>query len=51
VAVGRLIDKFRDGRAIGIKDNMALVGILSTQLLIHHFINTAPERSQPTSHA
>jgi asparagine synthase (glutamine-hydrolysing) len=42
VAVGRLAAKFREGRAIGIKDNMALVGILSTQLLIHHFI-TGPQ--------
>ena len=28
------------GRAIGVKDNMALVGILSTQLLIERFIRT-----------
>ena len=39
VAVQKLVDKFKNGRAIGIKDNMALVGILSTQLLIHHFVN------------
>ena len=44
VAVDRLVQKFREGRAIGIKDNMALVGILSTQLLIHHFINSGQER-------
>jgi asparagine synthase (glutamine-hydrolysing) len=44
VAVERLVEKVRDGRAIGVKDNMALVGILSTQLLIHHFMRTVPER-------
>ena len=38
-AVTRLVRKFRDGKAIGVKDDMALVGILSTQLVIHHFIN------------
>ncbi len=43
--VGRLVDKVRDGRAIGIKDNMALVGVLSTQLLIQQLI-TAGERSR-----
>ncbi len=37
-AVQRLVEKFRRGRAIGTKDNMALVGIVSTQLLVHHFI-------------
>ena len=38
-AVTRLVRKFREGKAIGVKDDMAFVGILSTQLLIHHFIN------------
>ncbi len=37
-SVAALIAKFQKGRAIGIKDNMALVGILSTQLLIHQFV-------------
>lgn len=32
-AVERLVRKVRSGRAIGAKDNMALVGILSTQIL------------------
>ena len=36
-AVDRLVDKARNGRAVGIKDNMALVGILSTQLVIDQF--------------
>ena len=31
------MEKFRGGQVIGVKDNMALVGILSTQLLIHYF--------------
>jgi hypothetical protein len=37
--VSLLQDKFRKGAAIGIKDNMGLVGIVSTQLLVHQFIN------------
>jgi asparagine synthase (glutamine-hydrolysing) len=38
-AVGRLVQKFRDGKAIGVKDDMALVGILSTQIIMDRFIN------------
>ena len=38
-AVGRLVEKVRNGHAIGIKDNMAFVGILSTQLLVDQFIH------------
>jgi asparagine synthase (glutamine-hydrolysing) len=38
-AVERLSLKVRQGGAIGIKDNMALVGILSTSLLLDQFIN------------
>lgn len=38
-AVGRLIDKVRRGQAIGIKDNMAMVGVLSTQLVLDQFID------------
>ncbi len=41
-AVGRLVEKFRSGRAIGVKDNMAMVGILSTQVLVDRFIRRAP---------
>lgn len=36
-AVGYLIGKFRAGRATSTKDNMALIGVLSTQLLVHQF--------------
>ena len=39
MALDKLIGKFAKGRAIGIRDNMALVGILSTQLLVDQFIN------------
>lgn len=38
-AVTALVNKFKTGRAIGVKDNMALVGILSTQLLTETFID------------
>ena len=37
-AVQKLVDKFRRGLAIGIKDNMALAGVLSTQLMVDQFI-------------
>jgi len=37
-AVQMLVDKFRRGLAIGIKDNMALVGVLSTQLMVDQFV-------------
>ena len=47
-AVAMLRDKFRKGSAIGIKDNMGLVGIVSTQLLVHQFINHFESRM--TSH-
>jgi len=36
--VPRLLKKIETGRAIGYKDNMALVGILSTQIWHSHFI-------------
>lgn len=38
-AVKSLLNKFEAGRANGVKDNMALVGILSTQILIDQFVN------------
>jgi asparagine synthase (glutamine-hydrolysing) len=37
-AVQQLVQKVRSGRAVGIADNMALVGILSTQLLVQQFV-------------
>ena len=41
-AVAHLVRKVRSGRAIGAKDNMALVGILSTQLVVEQFVRTSP---------
>ncbi|QGQ25083.1 asparagine synthase (glutamine-hydrolyzing) [Gimesia benthica] len=38
-AVQRLVKKMEQGRAIGTRDNMALVGILSTQILVEQMIN------------
>lgn len=39
-AVSALVRKFRSGHASGVKDNMALVGVLSTQLVHHQFIHS-----------
>jgi asparagine synthase (glutamine-hydrolysing) len=36
--VGRLVNKIDAGRAMSVKDNMALVGILSTQVWHHLFV-------------
>lgn len=41
-AVEQLANKFRAGRAIGTRDDMAMSGILSTQILIDRFINNFP---------
>jgi asparagine synthase (glutamine-hydrolysing) len=38
-AVSVLVNKFRTGKAGSVKDDMALVGVLSTQLLASQFIN------------
>ena len=38
-AVDVLLSKCQAGRAIGVKDNMAFVGILSTQLLVREFMH------------
>jgi asparagine synthase (glutamine-hydrolysing) len=40
-AVAKLVEKARRGQVIGARDNMALTGILSTQLLMEHFIHHA----------
>ena len=39
LAVDKLVRKFEKGRAIGVRDNMAIVGVISTELLIEQFIN------------
>jgi hypothetical protein len=46
-----LVKKFQAGRAIGIKDNMALTGILSTQLVVDQFISNFKRRTGKESHA
>ena len=38
-AVTKLVAKFKSGRTTSTKDDMALVGILSTQLLTHKFLD------------
>ena len=38
-AVQKLVEKASSGRIVGVGDNMAVVGVLSTQLLIDKFIN------------
>ncbi len=48
-AVERLVEKVRRERSIGIKDNMALVGILSTQLVVEQFLENSPD--SPTTAA
>ena len=42
-AVQKLLEKSLRGQAIGIKDNMAIVGILSTQLVVSQFVNRLGE--------
>ena len=37
--VAKLVQKYRNGTAVGFRDNMALVGILSVQLLDHLFVS------------
>jgi asparagine synthase (glutamine-hydrolysing) len=45
-AVRALVDKFRVGRASAIKDDMALVGILSTAIVINKFIDNYRGREE-----
>ena len=42
-AVDRLVAKARQGRDLSIADNMALVGILSTQLVANQFLRSFPK--------
>ncbi|MBZ5569956.1 MAG: asparagine synthase (glutamine-hydrolyzing) [Acidobacteriia bacterium] len=51
VAVQKLTDKFADGRAIGTKDNMALVGILSAQVVVDRFIRGFQKQVPKEDHA
>jgi len=50
LAVEKLVEKCRQGRAIGTKDNMALVGILSTQLLLEQFVRNFGESATYAKH-
>jgi asparagine synthase (glutamine-hydrolysing) len=47
-SVTSLVKKFKSGRARGTRDNMALVGILSTEILLEHFMKprmgSSPQR-------
>jgi asparagine synthase (glutamine-hydrolysing) len=47
-AVAQLVQKATQGGAIGETDDMALVGIISTQLLHHHFVSSF-KKSEPLS--
>jgi asparagine synthase (glutamine-hydrolysing) len=44
-AVQKLVEKCRSGQASGARDNMALVGILSTQLVIDQFVRRFSSRA------
>jgi asparagine synthase (glutamine-hydrolysing) len=46
-AVASLVDKFRTHCAIGVKDNIALMGILSTQLILEQFIDRFQQGGRP----
>jgi asparagine synthase (glutamine-hydrolysing) len=43
--VAKLLEKVRSGRPISVRDNMALVGIVSTQLLIRQFVESMSRSS------
>jgi len=45
-AVGMLVKKARAGRAVGIKDNMALVGILSTQIVVERLVKSFDDNAR-----
>lgn len=49
--VAALVNKFRNGVAIGTKDNMGLIGILSTQLLLEQFIHRWDQRPTLCNHS
>ena len=41
--VSKLVEKVREGHVIGVKDNMAFVGILSAQLVVDRFLKNFPK--------
>lgn len=50
-AVSALIAKFKDGRASSTKDNMALVSILSTQMVLDQFISGRGRKAEQIRNA
>jgi len=50
-AVERLVGKCRQRAAISVADDMALVGIISTQLIVHRFINHFSTVAHGTSYS
>jgi asparagine synthase (glutamine-hydrolysing) len=50
-AVQRLVRKCRERSSLSIADDMALVGIISTQLIVHRFINHFPTVTHGTSYS
>jgi asparagine synthase (glutamine-hydrolysing) len=49
-SVGKLVEKVRNGTAVGVKDNMAFVSVLSTQLVSEAFVSGF-EKRLPASRA
>ncbi|UWZ81920.1 asparagine synthase (glutamine-hydrolyzing) [Occallatibacter riparius] len=49
-SVSLLINKFITGRAIGTKDNMALIAVLSTQLLLQQSVHQSLEMTSYAAH-
>jgi asparagine synthase (glutamine-hydrolysing) len=50
-AVRRLVRKWQERSSLSIADDMALVGIISTQLIVHRFINHFPTVTHGTSYS
>jgi asparagine synthase (glutamine-hydrolysing) len=50
-SVERLLRKSRERSALSASDDMALVGIVSTQLLIHQFVNLSPSVAYGTAYS
>jgi asparagine synthase (glutamine-hydrolysing) len=50
-AVQRLVQKCRERSTLSVSDDMALVGIISTQLIVHRFINHFTTVTHGTSYS
>jgi asparagine synthase (glutamine-hydrolysing) len=44
-AVAKLVEKVKSGRTLGVKDHMAVTGVISTQLFVDQFIRNFSRRS------